>query len=295
MKTFKFFDKQIVIILVFLLVPFGALMQELEQGVDGITLDDIKSVMNQLDIYHGGFLAVREEFFANQTEGNKARYHLAGVDWGVQLLDAELRYIDYIEPVLYENLLVKDSISANWLEQDRGSLADFDNQIKQTKTYINLRSVMNDYSELWRSTKKRINHMRFIKAVEPFVVVTKQARSIHDALETQQKAVFNQLEVAAVKPVDWTDWQDVFDTYSASLLKVEDIMSDIVGDIENPRDFTSFDTDDIEWMSVMELIDKLKTELQTLAILQESSIQEFESILNSTVVPLNQPIPKDNK
>ncbi len=295
MKNYKIFYKQIIIILVFLLVPFSALMQELEQGVDKITLDDIKSVMNQLDIYHGGFLAVREEFFANQTEGNKARYHLAGVDWGVQLLDAELNYINYIEPVLYEDLLVKDGISANWLEQDRSLLAGFDNQIKQTKTYIDLRAVMNDYSELWRSTKKRINYMRFIKAVEPFVVVTKQARSIHDSLESQQQVVFNQLEVAAVEPVDWTDWQDVFDTYSESLSKAEGIMNDIVGDIENPRDFTSFDNDDIEWMSVMELIDKLKKELQTLSVLQKSSIQEFENILNSTVVPLNKPIPKNNK
>ena len=302
MRINKTFFNRIIIIAIFLFFPISAFMQEVNKVAQKtnpvsnniVSLEDIKSIANKLEIYHGGFISVRKEFFANQTEGNKARYHLAGVDWGVQLLDTERQYINYIEPVLYNSLLVKN-ISQNWLESDRKVLANTSTSIKNTENYIDLKSIIQKYITSWNNTKKKINQVRLLKAIEPFTAVVQQARFIHDKLQAQQKSVASQLKVAAIEPVDWSKWEKVFVTYSESLDKVENILNDISGNIDNPRNFTSFDTEDLEWNQVLERIGDLKAELKVLSVLQESSIREFEGILNSTVTPVNKPIPTNSK
>ncbi len=263
----------------------------MEEIIIEVSAEDIEDTMSQLEVYHSGFLVVRDEFFADQSEGNKVRYHKAGFDWAMHLLEAHLQYIDYQQVSLYNSLENKGNLKADWLQAEHDLLAEYEEKIDDSNDYVELRGVMADYNEDWQIMKHKINYVKVLVFIDKQYSLVTKARLIYDKLDLQNQITKSTLESSDVEDIDFSVFEQIFITYFEKLSEIKDALSEIKGDIDEPREFTFFDSDDEIWQGIQSSVNTIKTELSTLSALQGNGIIQFINILNTPVVPANKPLP----
>jgi len=251
-----------------------------------ITWEDVEQTMNQLQIYHSGFMAVRDEFFIDQSSGNKTRYHKAGQDWAKHIVEANLLYINYMQADLYNKLTDKSSLTEFWLSDDRDMLMSYQAKIDQSKDYVALRSLMDDYLVDWSEVVTKMNHVKVLVFLNNIDNIVMQTQKINEQLNTKQQLVKQALTTAGVV-VDLSVFEQVLETYNAKLVDITSLLATIKGDINQPKQYTSLATDDSVWQTTLSQIKEIKTALTSLSVLQENSIAQFIDILNTTVQPVN--------
>lgn len=263
-------------------ILFGLVILGLCSGAGTLMAQQPIEVQSDTETGYAEFIAVKNTFFDEQTASNRDAYNEVSGRWALSVLDAQLQYLNQIEADLYTQLAVTDMVPEKWLDTERQALQSIRSDVESIGTYGRIAELMiTDTAEIWADARMKIQQMRAWIAYDPYAVALIRARVIHDGISQAQTEVVTQATNSG-RTVDWTAWQQVFDTYTEKLIFLEKSLTENRGEF-GTTGYSSMDENDQAWVEDMTFLKTMPVELRTLATLQESSIQQFLTVFSSLI------------
>ena len=244
---------------------------------------------DELELQRELFITARDTFYDAQTSANKTVFDEAAVQWAQDLVQGQLEYVDRVEIDLYDALEHVDGIDESWLQPEREQLRSILGRLEGLQTYAPARNIIGETIAVWDDVHDQVQQVRVYTLYDRYVPVLTQARTLHEDLIEKQRDLGEQY-VINPEDADWAAWQQVVDTYTSNLAKLEQIVLEQRERVETPYDWEALDDDDEVWQEEIAAFTDFLQTINSLQTLQSQSIDRYLAIENALISPANQPL-----